>query len=157
MNPGVTINGNAVDKSSFHEGYAKLHRTWKDGDVIALDFPMPVLRYEAHPNVKADAGMVAMQRGPIVYGLEGLDNNNNARITLPVDPQFETEYRPDFLHGTMVIKGRDAAGNAFLAIPYHLWQNRDNRKITNCEVWLKQADKIYKPAGWDNKLYRIYA
>ena len=83
-----------------------------------------------------DAGMV--------FRLVISKSHEPGQITLPVDPQFETEYRPDFLNGTMVIK-EDAAGNAFLAIPYHLWQNRDNRKITNCEVWLKQADKIDKP------------
>ena len=48
--------------------------TWKPGDVIELDLPMPIQRIEAHPRVKADAGRVAIQRGPIVYCFEAVDN-----------------------------------------------------------------------------------
>ena len=57
------------------KGYARINRTWKPGDVIELTLPMEVERIEAHPRVAADAGRVAIQRGPIVYCFEGVDND----------------------------------------------------------------------------------
>ena len=54
------------------KGYAVIRRTWQAGDLIELDMPMPVTRVEAHPSVKADAGKVAIQRGPIVYRAGGV-------------------------------------------------------------------------------------
>ena len=54
-------------------------RTWKTGDLIALRLPMPVRRVVAHPSVKADEGRVAVERGPLVYAAEFVDNGG--RVT----------------------------------------------------------------------------
>ena len=54
--------------------YVALRRQWKAGDVIALDLPMPVRRIVANSQVAADRGRVAIQRGPIVFAAEGVDN-----------------------------------------------------------------------------------
>ena len=119
--------------------------------MIELDFPMPVQRIEAHPNVKEDSGLVAIQRGPIVYGLEGLDNGANLRITLPIDPQFEIEQRSEFLGGVTVIKGKSTKGRPFLAIPFYALANRGKSSQV---VWLPQKAKKENPAGWKDRLYR---
>ncbi|MFZ1937237.1 MAG: hypothetical protein WCB27_11130 [Thermoguttaceae bacterium] len=40
---------------------------------------MPVRRVKAKPKVSADVGRVALQRGPIVYCVEGIDNAGSVR------------------------------------------------------------------------------
>ena len=49
-------------------------RTWTKGDVVELNLPMPVRRVIANDHVAADRGRVAIQRGPIVYAAEWVDN-----------------------------------------------------------------------------------
>ena len=46
---------------------------------MRLTLPMPVERVYADPKVKADVGRVALQRGPVVYCLEGVDNDGQVR------------------------------------------------------------------------------
>jgi DUF1680 family protein len=147
----LKINGAEPKSFPIRKGYARINRKWESNDVIELDFPMPVQRIEAHPNVKDNNGLVAIQRGPIVYGLEALDNNGNLSLSLPIDPQFESEYRPDFLDGVTVIKGKSEKGKSFLAIPFYALANRDKSSQI---VWLPQSGKKENLIGWGNKLYR---
>jgi len=44
---------------------------------------MPVVRMEAHPEVVENKGKVAIRRGPIVYGFEGLDNDGKPFTAIP--------------------------------------------------------------------------
>jgi len=144
---------NQVDVAQFplRPGYARIKRKWKRNDVIELQLPMPIQRIEAHPNVKDNTGLVAIQRGPIVYGLEALDNNENLDIALPLDPRFKSEHRPDFLGGVTVIKGKSAKGTPFLAVPFYALANR---RKTSQVVWLPQKGKKENLTGWEDKLYR---
>ena len=61
--PIVSVNGNRVSGSVQPGTFAAIRRTWKDGDRVELELPMP-LRLEAvdanHPN------LVALLRGPLV-------------------------------------------------------------------------------------------
>ena len=74
--PALQVNGDEVDLASLlDKGYAKIKRTWRDGEKIQLSLPMPVERIRTHPEVRATAGKVALMRGPIVYCLEEADND----------------------------------------------------------------------------------
>jgi DUF1680 family protein len=68
----LAVNGQptAVDVD---RGYVTLHRAWRAGDSLELNFPMPVRRVLANEKVAADRGRVALQRGPIVYCAEWPD------------------------------------------------------------------------------------
>ena len=106
-------------KLELEKGYAQVRRLWKPGDTVALDLPMDVQRIEAHPEVKDDAGRVAVQRGPIVYCFEAVDNTVKIeRMILARDPQFQPEHRAALLGGVTVLRGRDSAGQEILAVPY---------------------------------------
>ena len=64
----------------------------------------------AHPRVTADAGRVAIQRGPLVYCFEAVDNAGQVRnIMLERDPKFAIEQRADLLGGIATIRARRAA------------------------------------------------
>ena len=69
----VKVNGNDV-KVEPVKGYCLIDREWKKGDVVEVEMNMPVRRIKAHDNVEADRGRLAVERGPIVYCAEGVDN-----------------------------------------------------------------------------------
>ncbi len=155
----VKLNDQAatpVDFAKLDRGYYVIRRKWKDGDTVTLNLAMPVERIEAHPKVLADRGRVAVQRGPIVYCLEAVDNGFDVRsAVLARDPQFETEFRPDLLGGIVVIKGTAADGRRLVFVPYHLWDHRDPGPMV---VWVRQAGKPRhldpNDPTWEGRLYR---
>ena len=55
-----------------------MSKTWKKGDVIAVNLPMEVRKVVADPHVADDIGKVALQRGPLIYCAEWADNNGMA-------------------------------------------------------------------------------
>ncbi len=116
-------------------GFARIHRKWQKGDTIDLDLPMPVQRVVAHDMVKDNQGKVALQRGPLVYCFEGIDNEGYILDrSLPDDMDFTVEFRPDLLGGINVIQGSVPDGSANLtAIPYYAWSHRG---IGEMAVWL---------------------
>jgi uncharacterized protein len=149
---GLKINGEAVEPLPVGDaGYAVLERIWKAGDAVELELDMPVMRIEAHPNVKSCSGRVAVQRGPIVYGFEALDNGGDVDVQLDANPQFETERRPGMLGGVTVIKGRRAGGGPFLAVPFYVLANRGKSRQ---EVWVRQRDFKADDRWWRGALYR---
>jgi uncharacterized protein len=141
----IKINGQEASYS-LDNGYAVLTKIWKKGDIIDLKIPMEVRRVAAHASVKADAGKVALLRGPLVYCAEFADNNNRtSNLIIPDDAIFSTEMQKDLLGGVVVVKCKavavnvDATGTkitsqeqAFTAIPYYA---RCNRGEGEMRVW----------------------
>lgn len=103
----VGLNGTLI-RAVPKNGYVDVARTWKDGDRVELDLPMDVHAVAADSRVKADSAKVALQRGPLVYCLEGPDNPGENVLDLRVDPrqQFNTSFTPDLLGGVTVISGQ---------------------------------------------------
>ena len=80
----VTVNGEPV-QPTLEKGYWCLTRTFRDGDTVRFSMDMPVRRLYAHPNVREDAGKVAIMRGPMVYCLEEkITARLSIRCTCPV-------------------------------------------------------------------------
>jgi hypothetical protein len=117
-NETLKINGQSVSGIETIRGYASLQRSWKPGDIVELVMPMPVETVKAHPLVQADAGKVALMRGPLVYCLESADNGDAVRrIALPSQATFHANYRPELLKGVAAITGSARLMNA------PVWQN----------------------------------
>ena len=138
---GLKINGQAADAAPKTDGYLHLKRTWKGGDIVELDLPMPVKRVYAHEKVKADAGKTALMRGPIVYCLEAVDHPEAdlSRIVLPPKANLQTEHREKLLGGVTVIQGQalvDGKSVKMTAVPYYAWANRDRGAM---EVWVNES------------------
>lgn len=147
--PRVTVNNQLVEGLTREKGYLRLARTWKAGDVVALDLPMPVERVHADPRVKANVGRVALQRGPVVFCLEGADNGDKTRrIVLPRTGKLKASFDKDLLGGVVVLRGEGQAvvphdddtttlePATFTAIPYSTW---DNRAAGPMVVWLPET------------------
>lgn len=144
----IKVNGEPVEMG-IDKGYVRINRTWKKGDTIELDLPMPVRRVVAHDALKYDAGKVAIERGPIVYTLEGADNGGSVfDKVLPDGSELIAEHQPDLLGGVTVIRGaglaveRDTEGNVvtrsveITAIPYYAWCHRGANPMT---VWIPRS------------------
>jgi DUF1680 family protein len=155
----VTVNAKAVSGAKPGE-YLPIHRNWSPGDVIKLAIEVMPQVIEANPRVADDTGRIAIQRGPLIYCLEEIDQPAGVSLSdvalnpgrRPTD-QFQTEFRSDLLGGTVVLhhKGavyeRGSAGKMLYSrysrdartrnvpltfIPYYAWANR---QATSMQVW----------------------
>jgi uncharacterized protein len=152
----VSVNGKALSDLNMDKGYAVIRRQWKAGDVVELNMPMPVQRIQANPNVAADRGRVALQRGPIMFCLEAVDNGGKVSdIVLPRDAELTTEFKSDLLGGIMTVKAKalrarsedwkdklyqpapsQAEPTELTAVPYCVWDNRQAGEMT---VWIPEV------------------
>ena len=66
VNPDISVNGEPVGGSIPSGTFFALRRTWKEGDRIELNMPMP---WRFVKGRQAQAGKVAILRGPVVFGL----------------------------------------------------------------------------------------
>ena len=122
------------------KGFARIRRCWAEGDEIEITLPMPVRRIVSHQNAKNNQGLVALQRGPLVYCFEGVDNGGKIlKRVLPEDALFEVEFRPELLGGINVIKVKKPDSFEFLvAVPYYSWSHRGPGEMA---VWLPRGEK----------------
>ena len=128
----LSVNGEAVEPP-VEKGYAVLEGKWKDGDVLELEMNLPVEVVEADPRVKEDVGKRAIQRGPLVYCIEEVDNRKVFDdITLRPDAPWIARFDKDFLTGVVRITDGTAT-----YVPYYTWDNRDPGKM---KVWVPLAE-----------------
>lgn len=135
----ISINGEKIDYD-LNNGYAVIDRKWKKEDVIEVVFPMEIRRIRAHNEVQADRGKVALQRGPIIYCFESIDNNGHVLDRKISDTlEFKAEYQPDLLGGVTVLKSIPQGDDEKLkAIPYYAWSHRGEGEMA---VWLERKKK----------------
>ncbi|MCX6559053.1 MAG: glycoside hydrolase family 127 protein [Candidatus Aminicenantes bacterium] len=135
--PSLRINGTAAPIDLL-DGYAAIRRRWSKGDRVELRLPMPVRRVLARESVVEDAGKTAVQRGPLVFCAEGVDNGGRALdIVLPDESAFAAAFEPGLLNGVVVLRGRSArkAGGGereIVLVPYYAWANRGAGEM---KVW----------------------
>lgn len=132
----VSVNGAEV-KPAVENGYAVLSQKWQNGDVIELNMDMPVEVVAADPRVKEDEGLRAVQRGPLVYCIEEVDNSENFdALTISEDAAFNTQFESDLLKGVMSITAQ-VGENSLKYIPYYAWDNREAGKM---KVWVPLSE-----------------
>jgi DUF1680 family protein len=149
----LTVDGEEI-ALKVRKGYVRVSRRWTGSEVVELTLPMPVERVEAHPEVKADSGCVALQRGPVVYCLESADNAFPLQeVVLPAEAEFKTAFRKNLLGGVVVLEAEALVGDTggwkkqlyrpsattykrrkITAVPYCVW---DNREPGAMRVWLR--------------------
>ncbi|MCD6356391.1 MAG: glycoside hydrolase family 127 protein [Anaerolineaceae bacterium] len=161
---GATLkaNGQFVNQKLVPGTYARVERTWKSGDVIELNMPMPAQLLESNPLVEETRHQVAVKRGPIVYCIEAADLADGMDVldvVIPADIELSAVYRPDFLGGVTTLEGKallrktvDWTNKLYheqqkqsltpvkiKLIPYFAWRNRAKSDMT---VWLPFSLKI---------------
>jgi len=156
----VKVNGAAV--SGVNSGhYLAVRRRWAAGDIVTAKFNMDPQVIEANTRVVDDFGRVAVQRGPLVYCLEQLDQPEGVPLyDVSLDlrqkspSQFHDEFEANLLGGIVVLKHVGAASEPSAGanrlyfsysgssaprrqvelqfIPYYAWANR---APTPMQVW----------------------
>ena len=155
------VNVNAKGLAGVTPGqYLPIHRRWASGDVIQLKVEVAPQAIEANPRVADDTGRVAIQRGPLIYCLEEIDQPSGVSLSdvavnsgrQPAE-QFHAEFRSDLLGGMVVLHHTGAVYERAASekklysrysreartrtvpltfIPYYAWANRD---ATSMQVW----------------------
>jgi len=140
------------------DGFARIRRTWKPGDWVELFLPMPVRRVVAHDSVAADRGLVALERGPLVYCVEWPDvaGGHVLNLLLGDDTPVENAWNSTLFNGIQTLSAtaksyaQDETGaisareQAFTAIPYYAWAHRGRGEMT---VWLARQESAVRPFG----------
>jgi hypothetical protein len=156
----VAVNSKAVTGVTPGQ-YLPIRRRWSHGDVIQLKVEVVPQVIAANPRVADDSGRVAIQRGPLIYCLEEIDQPSGISLSdVAVNPgrrpaeQFQTEFKNDLLGGMVVLHHtgavyqRGAAEKMLYSryggeslrtqktpltfIPYYAWANR---QATSMQVW----------------------
>lgn len=127
--PTVRLNGSVIDFEVMN-GYAVIDRMWDAGDSVELTLPLPVRRVLCDERVSDNQGKAALQRGPLVYCVEGRDASVPLDALLLGEEELETRRMPKMLGGIVGIHGKD-----FTAIPYYAWANRGPGPM---RVWLRR-------------------
>jgi DUF1680 family protein len=150
------VNGEAIPLA-VESGYVTIRRHWTEGDIVALNLPMPPERLYAHPRVRMDVGRAALRRGPLIYCVEEADNRGGPvqTLELPRGSSIENRWREDLFDGIMTLTAPakrlvpgDAEGalystdppeahdTALTALPYFLWSNRGRGSM---QVWIAEG------------------
>jgi len=135
------------------KGFAAITRHWEKGDTVELHLPMPVRRVLAHPEIKDNNGRVAIERGPILYCAEWVDNDRQiSNLLLPDHVQFNLAGHTGDFNDQVVLKadiyslhqkGKTVAkrNHPLVMIPYHGWAHRGKGEMT---VWLaREKSAVY--------------
>ncbi len=166
IEPVILVNGKKVQVKEMN-GYAIVNRKWKKGDKVTLQLPMEIKRVQSHPAVKSNQGLIALERGPILYCMESIDNSVGVtNLIVPEASEMKIKREPDLLNDVVTIVGEAVAMEVknpvniqggpikmpyissttvqFKAIPYAVWNNRG---ATTMKVWFPQDFKDLKLAG----------
>ncbi|MCS6973706.1 MAG: glycoside hydrolase family 127 protein [Cyclobacteriaceae bacterium] len=151
--PIIRLNG-AEPPLVMDKGYVVLSRKWRKGDRIEIQFPMDVMELKANEQVKYNRNRIALQRGPLVYCVEGADNGGNAfHFIVPENTVYTSVQDSNTLGGIVKIQftvpALDAASETkvetvektITAIPYFTWCNRGQNPM---QVWLPRKFEIIR-------------
>jgi hypothetical protein len=154
----VQIGNEVSDLSASRGDYARINRVWQPGDVVQLNLLLQPRFVEPNPRVDAIRGSLAIERGPLVYCLEAVDQPAGVDLLdVRIDPgtPLQAMWRADMLGGVVVIEGQGTVvdmsrwGEALYrsltterlpqqavklrAVPYYAWANRGSGQM---RVWI---------------------
>lgn len=150
----LTVNGQPAPYK-MEKGYAVIQRDWKKGDVVELNLPMEVKRIASREELSYNTDRVALQRGPLVYCVEGADNEGKAwNVLLPDQTNITTEPYTVLTEPVIALKAQAPVVSisddgqsvrtdvkTITAIPYYTWCNRGQNPM---QVWLPRRIKDVK-------------
>jgi len=144
----LSINGKVIPAKN-HHGYALLSKEWKENDLIGINIPMPVRRLITIDSVINNQDKIALQRGPIVYCMEGKDQEDGHvfNFYLPDSSLVQSAFESDLFGGVEQLTaegyGVFKLGNSIKRreslltfIPYYAWNNRGKDEMA---VWIPRS------------------
>ncbi|HNX01914.1 MAG TPA: glycoside hydrolase family 127 protein, partial [Candidatus Cloacimonadota bacterium] len=134
VTPGYSVKVNGVEvHSMLIDGYFCIDRKWKAEDKVELSMDVIPRVVKANPLVKDDEGKIAVEKGPIVYCAEWVDNQGIKVREAVIDknPSLVVKRDPNKLYGIdeIIVDGSD-----LVLIPYYAWNHRGAGDMS---VWIK--------------------
>ena len=154
----IKVNGQSVEYT-MKDGYMVIERKWKAGDNVSFFLPMETHFTHAHNDVANCIGRVSVERGPIVYCAEKIDNPEHFDGLIVNDGATSSVEWTDDMNGLnrMNLEATDyKTGSTFTlkAIPYYAWCNRGDKGM---KVWFPNTADIYSnPLGTVNEADTIH-
>jgi len=146
----LRLNGREISAEDAGGVMAVFHQ-FADGDVVEIDFPMPVRFMNASLLSPNYAGKTALMRGPLVYCLEEADNGDRLWSLSVSAKDAKAERRAGLLGGVTVLTAegsREKAvsdlyseeipgseDTALTFVPYYAWGNRGKGEMS---VWVRR-------------------
>jgi hypothetical protein len=149
----IFVNNENISFST-EKGYAIIEHKWQTGDKIRMELPMRVRQVRTHDAVVGNRGHLSVERGPIVYCAEGIDNCDDlSNLVLEADVPFDVVRDSLSVGGAYIIRGEGkryvlsndgteikAYKNPITLIPYYA---RAYRGATELKVFMPEsAEKI---------------
>ncbi len=153
----IQLNGEKIKVES-DNGYLVLQEKWKKGDELTFEMIMQATLVAANPLVEANINQVAVQKGPVVYCVDGAFLPEGVEVTdivIPIDAQFESiEVELEGNHfqalegDLIVVKNNEWSNQLYKPvnkatttdkiklIPYYAWGNNGEADMS---VWLPLA------------------
>lgn len=147
----LRVNGEHIDAEAT-DGYVRVPRLWRAGDTLALTFPITPRRTRARPDVTASVGTFAIERGPVVYCLEGADNGGDvAMLSVHASASLDENWNEEVnaVHitapGKRLVRRDDKLyfpvedpqeAASIVAVPYYQW---GNRAMTTMAIWIRES------------------
>jgi len=126
----LRVNGEAIEAAATSGTYATIERAWQAGDIVELDMVMQPRLTEPNPRVDAIRGSLAIERGPLVYCLEEVDQEpglNLLDVRIAPDASLRATRREDLLGGVVVVEAQGA--------------------VVDVDAW---RDELYRPAPMED-------
>ncbi|TAH65066.1 MAG: glycoside hydrolase family 127 protein [Anaerolineaceae bacterium] len=156
----VIINGAHTEDFLVKDGFIIINREWTSGDKVELSLDLGVRLIEARPEVIDDCGKIALERGPIIYCLEEIDNGANLHDLTINSNKVREQYDPELLGGVVVLEadgfkrstacwnqdelyrelGKATENVTIKAVPYYTRLNRTEGEMI---VWINYNYKTY--------------
>ena len=147
----ASVNG-ASSNYRTEDGYLNIERKWQNGDEVILNLPMNINLVTSNEKVSENHGRLALERGPIVYCAEGIDNRGSVfNLLLPEFAPISVQWKPELLGGINMLKAKVPAfrvretgeeirtrNHNLVFIPYYAWSNR---RAGEMNVWFPQRAK----------------
>ncbi|HVT80055.1 MAG TPA: hypothetical protein VHM90_05305, partial [Phycisphaerae bacterium] len=162
----IKLNGKPIQAEPDAAGYVTLKTTGTATDTIDIHFPMPARRIKANEQVTDAKDFAAVQRGPLVYCIDGPTNEIRQirNLVLPLDASLNLMIGGGFPQTDTSTMSLDLTGKAsayhldnqdkpqhsdqsFAAIPYWQWANNGAGEMT---LWIPTADAAAIPIGTPN-------
>jgi DUF1680 family protein len=157
----VKVNGKPAGTTTPGK-YLALRRTWTANDLVEISFDMEPQVVHANPGVADDTGRIALQRGPVIFCMEQLDQADQAPqkfalMTAHLAGETTSQYQASLLDGVVTLEHPGAVeetasvdalysaapvkttthSTALKLIPYYAWANREPSSM---QVWIPYVE-----------------
>ena len=141
--PHVYLNNEEINLN-IEKGYIYIETKCTENNELRMELPIGINKVISNDLVRENMNKVAIERGPLVYCFEEVDNvNNYDNLMIFNESILKPGYNQALLGGTSIIHV-EGADDIYTAIPYYKWSNRGENKMRVWIPWSGTDDQVYQ-------------